>query len=235
MAERAYKANCQTCKHPDRPKIEMFLARGLSTRILAAKFPPLSHHSIQRHLKNHVGASLMARLRAQALSNVGQLDLAALRQSESESLLTNLMAVRASLSELAEAASASGDWRSAGLILSRLVAALKTEGELLGQFAHLASVTNNVLTISPDYLRLRSGLIRVLAPYPKARMAVASLLRELEASPTLDSDNETEVMGAIPAVSRDAASPSPDYAPSREAAIVAHAAAAGTRRESRNG
>ena len=61
----------------------------------------------------------------------------------------------------------------------------------IGEFSQYerAINTTNVMNVmlQPDYLRLRAGLLEALRPHPKARMAVAQVLQELEGqAPHLD-------------------------------------------------
>ncbi len=55
-----YRQNCRVCTHADRVQIEMLHARGASARQIA-KVKGISHWSVQRHIKNHVGAEMIAR------------------------------------------------------------------------------------------------------------------------------------------------------------------------------
>jgi|SoiMethySBSTD1v2_1073268.scaffolds.fasta_scaffold794435_2 hypothetical protein len=69
-------------------------------------------------------------------------------------------------------------------MISKLVGQLHKSLELSGQ--HLGdlsrgstSITNNVL-LMPAYVELRVELVKALAPFPDARLAVAQVLEQLE-------------------------------------------------------
>jgi hypothetical protein len=106
---------------------------------------------------------------------------------------------------MAEFAQRDGDWRASSVILSRLVNALEVEARLLGDLGPMSVSTTNVLIASPDYLKLRSGLVRCLAKFPAARSAVAALLVELESSPP---EVEVDAISIEQAVPRESLPPS---------------------------
>lgn len=68
-------------------------------------------------------------------------------------------------------------------------ASLTLLGRLLDQFTSHNKIINNSLIISPDYLKLRAGLIQALEPFPQARIEVAKVLRSLETVEALPSNN----------------------------------------------
>ena len=62
----------------------------------------------------------------------------------------------------------------------RLNENLKITGQLVGELNSRAPrVVNNVL-ILPQYLELRTSLVRALQPFPEAAQAVAQVLRTIE-------------------------------------------------------
>src|SRR5262245_55120331 len=98
--------NCSVCKHPTRHQIEIGMANGVPFNALARKFG-LHKDAVQRHAQNHLSPQMRAAiLTAQAPSAI---DLEALRKSESEGLLSSLIAQRARLLSYAELAVGLGD------------------------------------------------------------------------------------------------------------------------------
>jgi len=170
---------------------------GIDT--LAGRYPDVSRDSFARHRKNHM-SDIMARLRAEELEQAESAKyrkaLDQLREREERSLLAHLVAARHKLQSLGEKADARGDYKVSGQIQSRILGVLEATGRVLGSFADShARVVNNSLTISPDYLRLRSGLMRALAPFPQARAAVAKMLAELE---SVEEQQEPKLITAEP-------------------------------------
>ena len=155
----AAQAACHVCQHSERGAIDLALARGVGCPSLAKKHG-ISRSSVWRHLRRHLPSDVMARLKGEALTGLtGKVDLESLRRDEGQALLSNLIAVRAKLQNLSDAADAAGDFKAAGAIQSRILETLRTVGELLNSFSESHAQTINSLTISPDYLRLRVSLI----------------------------------------------------------------------------
>ena len=50
---------CQGCNHPERVRIERFLAAGASIKGAARKFA-IDYHALRRHWRNHVSAEARA-------------------------------------------------------------------------------------------------------------------------------------------------------------------------------
>src|SRR5438046_1177507 len=81
---------CKVCLHRERVAIDLGIARRVSVFALAKRYG-LGHDSIYRHAKAH----LPPQLRASLLAGPGiELDLDKLRETESQSLLANLVALR---------------------------------------------------------------------------------------------------------------------------------------------
>jgi hypothetical protein len=167
---------CKTCTHPQRARIELGLARGVSASALSRRFK-LSADSILRHRK-HISPKLMAELRQKTL--LPEKELQDLTITESSSLLGNLVAQRAKIYTLIDQCEELGSYRDALAGHSRLSVNLEQTGKLLDLFASHATTVHQNLVISPDYLQLRQALLRALAPYQEARRAVVAVLRELE-------------------------------------------------------
>jgi hypothetical protein len=164
-------------KHPDRAAIERDLAIGLPVRRLAKKYG-LGKDALHRHRKK-LPPQLKAAMAAQALRP--GVDLEQLRITESEGLLVHLAAQRAKLLLWQDACASSEQFQVASAISAQVHRNLELVGKYLGEFA-VHHVTANVsMLISPEYLELRSTLLRALQPYPEARAAVVEAIHRLEA------------------------------------------------------
>ena len=64
---------CQGCNHPERVRIERFLAAGASIKGAARKFD-IDYHALRRHWRNHVSAEARATYVAGAGASKDQLE-----------------------------------------------------------------------------------------------------------------------------------------------------------------
>jgi hypothetical protein len=89
MAKRPSK--CTVCSHREHAGIDLALARGVSVTAIARRYK-LGTDSLYRHSKAHLPPQLRAQLVAGP--SIEGLDLDHLKESESQSLLSNLIAIR---------------------------------------------------------------------------------------------------------------------------------------------
>ena len=101
-----------------------------------------------------------------------------LRETESQSLLANLVGLRHRLFASLDIAEECGDSAMVTRVASALHTNLELTGNLLGDLG--VGVTNVNVLIMPQYVELRVALVQVLASYPEARQAVATVLHQLE-------------------------------------------------------
>jgi hypothetical protein len=176
-------ARCLTCYHPNRADIDVALARGFNCGEVSKKYG-LPIGSVQRHKRTgHIPPSVIAAF-PKHRSDLSAEALSQLRCDESAGILLNLAAQRRLLLEIQDEAEAEND---RDLIL-RCNAGIHKNVELtaraVGEFAqHERAVTqtaNLTMLMTPDYVKLRAGLIAALRPYPAARVAVGKVLAEIE-------------------------------------------------------
>lgn len=175
---------CSICAHKARHQIELGLVHRVPARVLAARFAPLSKDAIRRHGANHLSpvqrAALLAHIKPTAI------DLDALRTSETEGLLAQLVSQRARLQMHSELAATLGDARGAVAAEGAITSNLTLVAKLLGQLVSHHDVRHTSILISPDYLRLRATLVRALQPFPDAARAVGHALHAMEAEAASD-------------------------------------------------
>lgn len=167
---------CSVCAHRERASLDLGLARGVSIGALARRYQ-LGSDSLYRHAKAHLPPQLRASLIAGP--SIEGVDLDRLRDTESQSLLSNLIAVRQRLFASLDAAEEAGDGNMLARVAGQLHRNMEIVGKLLGDLNSGTSITNNVL-VMPSYVALRVELVRALAPFPDARAAVAQVLHSLE-------------------------------------------------------
>jgi len=168
---------CTICNHERRHLIEIGLTHRVPHRVLAKRFG-VSPDAIQRHSANHLPPQTRAALLTACKPS--EVDLEALQRSESEGILSSLVAQRARLQTYGEQAATDGDVRAAVQVEYAVTSNLKLVAQLLGQLVQHHEVRSTSLLISPDYLALRSAIVRALRPYPEAARAVGQALAELE-------------------------------------------------------
>ncbi|MGV3553201.1 hypothetical protein [Rhizobium sp.] len=174
MGQRGPK--CTICDHRERAAIDLGLARGVSIAALSQRYG-VGTDALRRHGKNHLPPQLRAKLIA---GPAIELDLDRLRETESQSLLANLVAVRQRLFASLDAAEEHGDSHMVGRVVSQIHKNLELTGKLLGDLGVGTTNVTNVL-VSPVYMEMRVGLVNALADYPDARIAVAAVLQQIEA------------------------------------------------------
>jgi hypothetical protein len=170
---------CTTCRHPERARIELLLARGASAKHVGDQFG-VHKDAILRHWANgHVPDHVKASLAIKAL-RPGQ-ELAALVTEESTGLLEHLQRIRAVLYAQFDAAAEVGERESIPPLAAALHQNLKLAATSTGELQkHMPSNVTNIL-LAPAYLDLRLALLKALRPFPEAAQAVAAAFRKAEA------------------------------------------------------
>ncbi len=165
----------------DRDRIEFDLATGKSIRQLANKYG-VHEQSLYKHRKSlppQLKAAYVGRLLAPGV------DLEKLRTEESEGLLQGLATQRARLLIAQDAALEDDNGQLVATLANGIHRNLELVGRYLGEMQqHSTQTVVNVL-LTPQYLELRTKLIRALAPFPEARRAVAATLHETEGGAAL--------------------------------------------------
>jgi hypothetical protein len=169
---------CQGCNHPERVRIERFLAAGASIKGAARKFD-IDYHALRRHWTNHP-----AEARASYVAGAGATkdQLEEFVADESLGLIDHYRIVRGALYKGFSAAGELGDSNSLALLAGRLHENFRDCGRLTGELQRgpLLNIQNNVL-VNPDYTRAIARIVSAVARYPEAREAVIAALRDLDA------------------------------------------------------
>jgi hypothetical protein len=176
---------CTICSHKARASIEVAIVNRVPARAIAARFE-VSKDAVMRHGRNHLTPTQRAALLTAQRPPATAVDLEALRTTESEGLLCQLVAQRARLQQSAELALELGDVRASVAAEGAITSNLALVGKLLGQLVQRHDVRHTSVLLSPDYLALRSALIAALKPYPDAAKAVGAALYRLESDAARD-------------------------------------------------
>ena len=156
---------CTVCEHEKVEEINRLLLKGVSLRNIAKQYS-VSAASLHRHKEGHLPAKLVKAREAQEVT-------------KADSLLDQVIELRdKALSILAKAEQA-GDLRTALQGVREAKGCLELLAKLQGELAQEGTVN---ITISPQWLSLRTVILQALEPYPEARLKLAAALREVEAN-----------------------------------------------------
>ncbi|HWK96174.1 MAG TPA: hypothetical protein VNR39_12200 [Pseudolabrys sp.] len=188
---------CAVCSHKHKHLIDYALVQGKPLRVIAEEFD-VSFYSVGRHSRRHLGpaqrAAIMTKQRPDAV------DVDKMRDKEASGLLASVLAHRVRLEAIAERAHTLDDLRAATAAEAAVATNLALTAKLLGQLVQRVDVRHSNLMLTPDYLKLRSGLIEALRPFPDAGRAVAAMLARMESDAAKDiTDAATRPKGGAPA------------------------------------
>jgi len=159
-------AGCTVCSHADVDEIDAALAAGTPMRELASRYG-LGKDALSRHGRSHLSGALKPLTGEVVLSN------GALVKDRIEILLASVEGVL--LGALADGKG------TLSLSAAREVRmGLELLAKLRGELDERPQVVN--IVASQDWIQTRSALFEALAPFPDARLAVASRLLERETS-----------------------------------------------------
>jgi hypothetical protein len=167
---------CTICAHREHAGIDLALARGVSVTAIARRYK-LGTDSIYRHSRAHLPPQLRAALIAGP--DIEGLDLDRLRENESQSLLSHLIALRNRLLAGLDVAEEYRDGSMLTRVSAQLHQNLELTAKLVGDLGSGSTTINNVL-VMPEYVEMRVALVQALAPFPDAKIAVAQVLHSLE-------------------------------------------------------
>ena len=175
MSRKPRPSKCTVCAHRELAGIDLALARGVSVRALAKRYQ-LGKDSLYRHAKAHLPPQLRASLIAGPDLDI---DLDKLRETESQSLLVNIVSVRGRLFSSLDVAEEAGDVNMVARVSNALHSNFELTGKLLGDLSSGHSSVTNIL-IAPQYIELRVGLMNALRAFPEAAQAAASVVHAIE-------------------------------------------------------
>lgn len=179
-----HRGQCKTCAHPERARIELQCCNGVTHARVAMQFG-ISSDSVWRHMRRHTTAEARAKLKLLGLSD-SKVDVEALKRSESESLLQNLIGERVRLSRLADRAESIGSIGDATRASRAIIDVLGLVGKVLGELNVGRVTVHQSVVMSADWFRLRGVLASALRPFPAAQAAVLQALRDYERSQGVD-------------------------------------------------
>ncbi len=150
---------CTACNHPSKVEIDRMLVEGEPYRSIAKQFS-LSDAAVYRH-KSHLNGTL---LKAKEAKEIAQADNLMEQITNLQSRALNIL----SKTEEAE------DWRAATGAIREARGCLELLGKLAGELQDGQTV--NVI-VSPQWVELRTTIIKALEPHPDAKSTVLRALQ----------------------------------------------------------
>lgn len=170
---------CSVCAHPKLAEINQALRNGTSLRKVARQYD-LSKDAVSRH-KRHVSLTL-AELKdtIDSLPEPGTAELTATDLRQGATYLEQITALHNRASSLSEKAEKAGDFRAAIGGVREIRGCLELMGKVLGDLP-----TGPMIGIlySPEWIAVRTAILRALEPFPDARDAVVQALDRIPPSP----------------------------------------------------
>lgn len=154
---------CTICTHPEKDRINEALINNVSVRNVSKLFG-IHASSLQRHRVAHLPVALIDAVQAVEIVQAGNL----LDQ------VSNLQQKTLFILSVAEAA---GDLRTALMAIAQARCNLELLAKLSGELQAQQN-TVNVMVADPSWVKLRSGILQALEPWPAARLAVAGAIEE---------------------------------------------------------
>jgi len=154
---------CTVCTHPQRHEAERALLDGTTFRTIADRFD-LSETALKRHKRDHLPG------------HVAQAKAAAV-VADADDLLGQLQSLRQKALDLLTKAEQAGDYRTALMGIREARGCVETLLEVEGNLDRRGVVN---ITVSADWIQVRTAILASLAPYPEAAQAVAAGLHMIE-------------------------------------------------------
>jgi hypothetical protein len=153
---------CTVCDHSERHGIDGDLVTGAPYRSVAKRFG-LSESAVYRHKTEHLPAHLL---------KAWEVEVAA----RADDLLEQVRHLQAHALNILERAENAGDLRTALAAISQARGNLELLGKLAGELDERPVVN---ISVSPEWLELRTVIVGALEPHPAAHTAVLRALEDV--------------------------------------------------------
>lgn len=173
---------CQICRHPDRARIELLHAAGVSLDRIAAKFG-VHRDAIWRHAEAHMTEEQRASL---ILGPAKLGDLIEATAEEAGAVLEHYSIVRSVLFNQLMKVAKNDDADGVAKISARITHVLRDIAKITGELTTFTNSTvinvqnNTTILNSAPFTDLQAGLLRVCAAHPDARADIVALFHELD-------------------------------------------------------
>jgi hypothetical protein len=150
---------CTICNHPEREAIDKALIDNVAFRRIATLYG-LSEASVRRHKGDHLPGELVKSEQAAEIAHA-------------DSLIDQVRDLQRQAKTIKDKAEIAGDLKTALVGIRELSRLIELMGKLQGELQEGATV--NIL-VAPEWLVLRSVILKALDPHPEARKAVIKAL-----------------------------------------------------------
>lgn len=153
---------CTICEHPQVEEINKALLDGNALRNIAKQYS-VSATSLYRH-KQHIPTTLAKAQEAQEVA-------------KADTLLDQVIELRDKALDILTKAEQAGDLKTALQGIKEARGCLELLAKLQGELQE--GTTINIL-VNPQWIELRTLILKALEPYPEARLRLAQALKEAE-------------------------------------------------------
>ena len=150
---------CTVCTHAARTTIDDRLVHGVPFRTIAEQYN-VSPQALIRHKNDHLPAAM---IKAQEETDV----------RHAIDIVQQLKAINSVCWRVLQEARETGDHALVLRATDRVFKQIELQAKLIGELEQEGTTT---ITITPQWVAIRTVLLHALAPYPEARAAVAAAL-----------------------------------------------------------
>ena len=154
---------CSICTHPQRDEIDAKIVFGEPYRKLAEEYG-ISEPAISRH-KKHISSAVVDAERQKAVSDTAK-------------MLKELSRGFDSLARAADKAEAAGDYRLMAQLWGKASDLAKPLLQISGDLQGDGTTIN--IHQAPQWVEIRTVILRALDPFPEARLKVVDALEEVD-------------------------------------------------------
>ena len=154
---------CSICEHKERREIDRLLISGTPYRKISKRFS-VSAAALSRHKNQHIPAALSKAREAEVVA-------------DADNLLVQVQELQNKALDLLTKAEQAGDLRTALTGVREARSCLELLAKLQGELQQEGTIN---ITLAPEWVELRTVILETLQPWPKARMALAQAVEEVE-------------------------------------------------------
>ncbi len=155
---------CSVCVHPDRRTVDEAIVGRVPYRDIVRRHEGLSISAVSRHRQRHLTPALVVLAAEQ-------------ERDHGETLLAQLQALYRRVRAILDAAERDGSPATALSAVREARQLLESIGRVTGELDDRPQVQVVNLAASQEWQALQVLILRALAPFPEARLAVAGALR----------------------------------------------------------
>ena len=153
---------CTICEHPQVDEINRLLLKTQNIAKIAEQYN-VNYHALYRH-KSHIPTTMVKAQEAQEVA-------------KADTLLDQVVELRDRALSILTKAEQAGDLKTALQGIREARGCLELLARLQGELQE--GTTINIL-VNPQWIELRTLILKTLEPYPEARLRLAQALKEAE-------------------------------------------------------